>query len=338
MSPPSRSTRLHKHGYLLLLVPPLFVLVLATVLFELAHKYTLEELVTAIEIFLPQGESHPFSLTLSEMRGRYIWLATVVLNLVVCAYGIGLFGFTVYQAHAGKRLLAIVSIGTMLMLSGLIGLFYHAETQGALFQLVYNFTFTILKQSGLYDTAYLLNIDKVMLITNILAIIVPSMAILAACSTLAPSQGANHEELSQVARQMQQLKGVLNAGSALLFSGILHMNAWLRWPASLLTDQSIQTEYSETVLAISMFWGTAFTLMLVATYGPASSYLGTQARELVEQAAREGTIENPQQWLKDHHFSVTLGEQLPRISVLLGPMLAGPIGSILMSGSHSFAQ
>ena len=71
--------------------------------------------------------------------------------------------------------------------------------------------------------------------------------------------------------------------------------------------------------------------MLITTYGPAASFLSSQARNYAEQAQQAGTIQDPQRWLHDHHFSITLGEQLPQIGVILGPLLAGPIGSFLMS-------
>ncbi len=71
--------------------------------------------------------------------------------------------------------------------------------------------------------------------------------------------------------------------------------------------------------------------MLITTYGPAASYLSAQARTFAEEAQRTGTIQDPQRWLHDNHFSITLGEQLPQISVILGPVLAGPVGSFLMS-------
>ena len=337
---PSSSTSnfLNKHGYLLLLIPPILVYLVANVLFELSVKNDFAELTGAIGSLLQQQETDKLSLTLSETKARYIWLSTVLLNLVVCIYAAGLFGYTIYQCHRGKRLLIIVSIGVMLIVMGIVGLLIGAMTQTALYQMVYKFSLSTLEASGLYQASFMSNIKTILFITNILAIITPNMAFLAACSTLAPSLDTHGDKLSHLAIQMRQLKGVLNAGSALLVSGILHMNAWLRWPGGLLMDQTAQTYFSGAVLAITMFWGATFTLLLITTYGPAASYLSTQARILVEKASQAGTIQDPQQWLQDHHFSITLGEQLPQISVILGPVLAGPIGSFLMSSSNSFTQ
>ena len=338
MSPSSTSNFLNKHGFLLLLFPPICVFLIANILFEFSVKHDFAELTGAIGSLLSQQETDKLSLTFSEMRARYIWLSTVLLNLVVCIYAAGLFGTTIYQSHRGKRLLIIVFIGIVLIVLGIIGLLIGAMTQNALYQMVYKSSLSTLQASGLYQTPFMSNIGTILLITNILAIIIPNIGILAACSTLAPSLDTHGDELSHLATQMRQLKGVLNAGSALLVSGILHMNAWLRWPGGLLMDQTSQTYFSGAVLAITMFWGATFTLMLITTYGPAASYLSTQARTLAEKAHQAGTIQDSQKWLQDHHFSITLGEQLPQISVILGPVLAGPIGSFLMSGSNALTQ
>ena len=327
-----------KHGYLLLLIPPIGVYLIANVLFEYSVKHDFADLTSSIGSLLSNQDTDGLPLTLSEMRARYTWLSTILLNLVVCIYAAGLFGTTIYQSHRGKRLLIIVSIGILLIVMGIVGLLIGAVTQNALYQMVYKFSFSTLQISGLYQSQFLSNIGTILFITNILAIITPNMAILAFCSTVAPSLETHGDELSHLATQMRQLKGVLNAGSALLVSGILHMNAWLRWPGGLLMDPTTQTHFFGAVLAVTMFWGATFTLMLITTYGPAASYLSTQARTLAEKAHQAGTIQDPKQWLQDHHFSITLGEQLPQISVILGPVLAGPIGSFLMSSSNALTQ
>jgi len=214
---------------------------------------------------------------------------------------------------------------------GIASLFYSATTRNAMFELIYNFSFATLQAIGFYKTAFLNHVDALLAMTNTLAVIIPCIVLLAASSTLAPSLERNHDHLAHLTTQMRHLKGVLNAGSAILVGGILHMSAWLHWPADLLSDPTEQSALSGAVLSVTMFWGATFTLMLITTYGPATSYLSSQARNFAEQARRAGTIQDPRQWLHDNHFSITLGEQLPQISVILGPVLAGPIGSFLMS-------
>ena len=45
---------------------------------------------------------------------------------------------------------------------------------------------------------------------------------------------------------------------------------------------------------------------------------------------QKGTVQDQQAWLKEHDLSITLGEQLPQIGIMLAPILAGPLGSLVM--------
>jgi hypothetical protein len=166
---------------------------------------------------------------------------------------------------------------------------------------------------------------------NGLAVIVPVIAVMAACSAIALPENGNALNPDYLTMQMRNLKEVLNAGSALLVSGILHMDAWLRWPASLVSDKGVQDGMLGVALAITLFWGATFTLVLIATYGPAATYLGTRAREVLRQEKFVEEIPDPDQWLEDHGFYFTPGDQLPQIGVMLAPLLAGPLGSLLMA-------
>ena len=71
--------------------------------------------------------------------------------------------------------------------------------------------------------------------------------------------------------------------------------------------------------------------MLIATYAPAASALSRRANHLLAEAQQAETISDPKRWLKEHNLSITLGEQLPQIGIMLAPVLAGPLGSLIMS-------
>ena len=331
MAKSSSSTLLKNHGYWVLLLPPLFVYILANILFELSIPTNSSKFAATIHTHIASQDFSPLSFTLTEMKVRYIWFTTILVNLFVSLYVAALGGIIICQAHTGKRLITVIVVGTVLILIGMASLAYSSATQNAMFSLIYYFSLSSLQATGLYNNVFLGHVELLLGLTNILAIIVPCILLLAFPSTIAPSQQENSDELSFLTVQMRHLKGVLNAGSALLVTGILHMSAWLRWPTGLLQDPIEQSALSEAVLSITMFWGATFTLMLIATYGPAANYLSGKARILADQAQQTGTIQDSQKWLHDNHLSITLGDQLPQISAILGPVLAGPIGSFLMS-------
>ncbi len=49
---------------------------------------------------------------------------------------------------------------------------------------------------------------------------------------------------------------------------------------------------------------------------------------MIKQEKQKGTIKDPQAWLKEHDLSITLGEQLLQIGIMLAPILAGPLGPL----------
>ena len=188
------------------------------------------------------------SFALIEMKTRYIWFATTIVYLIVCLYATVLCGITIYRSHSGRRLHLVSIIGSTLIILGIIGLTYSAMTRDAMFELIYHFSFSTLSAIGFYQPTFLNRIDFLLSLSNILAVVVPCFVLLAASSTLAPSAQNKGDELIHLTTQMRHLKGVLNAGSALLVGGILQMSAWLRWPAGLLSDPTEQAALSGAVL------------------------------------------------------------------------------------------
>jgi hypothetical protein len=130
---------------------------------------------------------------------------------------------------------------------------------------------------------------------NVQSMIVPVVALLAACSTLAPPISGLSPDPKFYASQMKRLKEVLTAASAILVSGILHMGAWLRWPAALVADRAGQEAVLGTALAITLFWGVTFTLMLVATYLLAALILAKRAEALLLGLPSEAAETEPEQ-------------------------------------------
>ncbi len=267
---------------------------------------------------------------LEEARSRYTWLAMALLSLVALVYGGSAGCQIIWQSHFRSRLPLIMSLGTALVGAGILGLVYQVQSQAAMYRLIFGFTFTTFSHSGSFDPQFLSNVNIILLTLNTLAVIVPAIIVLAASSALATPKKEWQPTLNAIATQMHQLRSTLNIGSLVLVTGILHMHAWLQWPTALMQDPTQQSTVSGAALAITVFWGTSYTLMLMGTYGPAATKLSAQAQHMLKQEHQKGTIEDPQAWLKEHDLSITLGEQLPQIGIMLAPILAGPLGSLLM--------
>jgi len=310
---------LSRHGYLLLALPGFLVLSLAIALFESSANMDVYEFKQSLESLMNPDQSgsseqgilgesktprriSPSRLVLTEIKARYIWLSTVVLNIVISLYVGFTCGLIIYRAHARRRLLIVCGIGLMLCLAGLTLLATQNEHH-VLYRAVYGFTYLTLTQSGIIDGHLLQFARGIVSLINILAAVVPVFAVLAVCSILAPPSKPQQVDPNFLATQMRQLNEVLYGGSAILVSGILHM----------------------------IFWGTTFTLMLIVTYLPAAIHLEKRAHDLLTSDAYAKRIPDPDAWLKEHGLRLSLEEHILQFGVLLAPVLAGPLGSFLLA-------
>jgi hypothetical protein len=266
---------------------------------------------------------------LVEVRARYIWLASVVLNITVPMGAAVLCGLIIYRAFSPKQLILVGAIGSLLCLSGSLVLLQSIATQGVLYRSVFAFTYMTMEASHRFTPSFLAYVHGLISFINGLAVVVPVIALLAASSTLVSPADPGGSELDLLAEKMRSLKEVLYAGSAILVTGILHMGNWLRWPAALVGDEAVQGAIQGVALSVSLYWGATFTLVLFATYAPAAGVLASRARARLCEETYRTTVPRPEQWLKEHGFFVGISDELPQIAVMFAPLLAGPLGALL---------
>jgi len=149
----------------------------------------------------------------------------------------------------------------------------------------------------------------------------------ACVAALVPRHG-RPENLEDLRRRGRLLRETINAAAALLVSGILHMAGWLRWSTAMVSDDAMRVGLDHVTLSVTLFWGMTFSLMIAAAYLPATTLLREQAFRL---HGREGRDSDPEKWLKEQGFKLSLGGQLPQIAVMLAPALASPAASLLGS-------
>lgn len=350
MSSPAKPRFFAEHGYLFLAVPGFLVLMLAMFLFESSANLTTLDFKRVINSLIkaepppPAAEGaneagqvkkapprpSPQVIMLTEIKARYIWLSTVLLNLIVPLYVSVVCALIIIRAHPPRRLRIVLGTGVALCSSGMILLATQNENH-VLYRAVFGFTYLTLQGSGIIDPGLLQFAKAVVSFINVLAAITPVVAVLAACSIVAPPIRPDALDPDYLAGRMRQLNEVLYAGSALLVVGILHMGGWLRWPAALIPDKMPQESVLGAGLSITMFWGTTFTLMLVVTYLPGAIHLARRADALIRTPAFADKITDRQKWLKENGLRLTLEEHLIQFGVMLAPLMAGPLGSFLLA-------
>ncbi len=319
------------YRYLFILLPPLFVLGLGSLLFELSATSTLSEITASLRTVVQSHGPHELDLHLAETRARYIWFATVLLNLVVPIFAMIICSLMIVRNLTRRQVAILGMLGSGMILFGLLLLVLEVRNQGALYRLVFGFTYLTLESSKVFSPEFLGGTRLAVSTVNVLYVIAPIFALLAASSTFMMGREETEDPIHHIEDQIRHLKGVLNIGSALLVAGVLHMEAWLSWPISLIHDSPIEKGMAGVGLGITIYWGTTYTLLLIATYGPAAGILFSRLRHVLQQKVHQGTIKNPESWLKERGLSSSVGEQLPQIAVMLAPLLASPLGTSFIS-------
>ncbi len=334
---PSATSSASDYRFLLLIFPPLLLLLLAAGLFEFSSNISVDNFHSLTRRLMhPASEASAKPLDpsqfLVEVKSRYIWLTTVVVALVAGLYALISCGAIIYHAHPRPRLIIVIALGIVFASIGVAYIWALDETH-ALYRAVFSFSYDNLKEAGRQRISEeLLRYTMVVVsIVNVQAMVVPVVALLAACSTLAlPVSGAQPDP-AFYALQMGRLKEVLSAASAILVGGVLHMGAWLRWPAALVADPKAHEALLGAALAITLFWGVTFTLMLVCTYLPAALLLAKRAQALLLESTPQPSTPDPGQWLKDHGLFLSLQDHLPQFGLMLAPLLASPLSSLLLA-------
>jgi hypothetical protein len=319
------------------MIPSLFILLLAIGLFEFSSNITVDNFHNLTSQLMHRAsEASKESLDpthfLVEVKSRYIWLTTVVVVLVAGLYALIVCGMIIFQSHLRPRLLVVTVVGVFFASVGLAFIWALDDTH-ALYRAVFSFSYENLRQAGPQRISeQLLRYALVVVsIVNVQAMVVPVVALLAACSTLAPPMAGPQPDPTFYALQMRRLKEVLAAASAILVAGVLHMGAWLRWPAALIADKDAHEAVLGTALAITLFWGVTFTLMLVSTYLPAALLLANRAQALLQESSSNQSGPEPEQWLKDHGLFLSLQDHFPQFGLMLAPLLASPLSSLLFA-------
>jgi hypothetical protein len=306
---------------------PLLVMVLSHATFELTAldlPSLIESLATQLEADRELRAARPFA----EARVRLQWSGALLLFY---AATLSLLGYSIVllrrpMSNAARRL--HLGAAAVLCLLSLAHAAYSGATRNT-FSSIYYFTYESLQHCACYTQAELADIDLAVTALNVMAALILPLGLIAALSVMARPGLAGKAALGAIEVQMRRLKMVLNLGSTLLFTGILHQVLWLRWPAVLVSDATIGQDVTGFAEGLSVYWGASYSLLLLAFFMPSAWSLNERARSIIED--HPGIIGDmlPGDWLEKHGLSVSPGRQLPQIVAMLGPLLAGPLGSTL---------
>jgi hypothetical protein len=315
---------------LLYLLPPLLVYIFGSFLFELSVDPAVSIIQNLVAV-VKANATPDLPLLLTELKARYVWLASALLNIVIPVLSIILSILTIKLYLKRWQLVWTIVIGTILSVGNIAYMLYGAHVKNALYELIFGFTYKMLIKSAMFSPAFLLHVYIIILTINILASVTPIILLLAVCATLHFPAAPCNMDPAYLAKRMRRLKEIINVGSAFLVFGILHMSMWLNWTASLVADPALRLKIAGLAWSISAYWGVAFTLVLTVTYVPSTVYLQNQALQQITSGKRAMEPKEAEEWLNEHGFSFTLSNQLTQCVSILAPILAAPISSMLKS-------
>ncbi len=138
-----------------------------------------------------------------------------------------------------------------------------------------------------------------------------------------PERGASVEEQAECLREARRVaKRYLYCAGILLTAGMIWIQAWMSWPATLIAEEGSRKEFTDLVNAFSLFRGTTFSLLILSVYLPVYLLLAGRFEALWSVVP-----EDPEMKEDEDLKRISYTEALKTVTAILAPILMGVIGS-----------
>jgi hypothetical protein len=270
------------------------------------------------------------------LPGAVTYAAAVTCHIVLCLGAIAFYGWIVAQATPTIRRRALVVGGAMLLVV-LPGLLVVGDERFTAFRLSYYnyedlFSYTpaggyLLAPSGIGLS--LLSVAAILPTAfGILAVIAAAGAGHALVEALPSTREPGWQQRLRRARDNMRLAFYLL--TAVLVTSTLSASLFFHLPIGLLAEGP-EGRLASYAGELSIFWGTVFTLTLVATITPPLLHARQHFAAIVEGVADRGEEEETRKWLSQESMLDTLGQKMRLVLALLAPLITGPVASFLQA-------
>ena len=167
------------HRELLYLVPPLLVYLFASFLFELSVIDPAVFIIGKLAPVVKANATPDLPHLLTELKARYMWLASALLNIIIPVMSIIIAILTIKLYLRRWQLAWTIVIGTILSFGNVGYMLYGAQVKNAMYELIFGFTYKMLEKSEMFSPVFLLHVYIIILIINILASVTPIILLLA---------------------------------------------------------------------------------------------------------------------------------------------------------------
>lgn len=299
--------------------------------------------------------------TLSLFRALMLYLAVAIGQSTICVALV----YTSFAAFRSEgRQARVGAVATFLVLAILLGLFFFSERarSGNALQLTYHNTCEVLLDSKVAPHLTPLPIEDEEEPTNSTAApsptdpaeeddkepkncqqgttsnlaylvyiplglgLVASMAAAAAASRVAsPLPGDREHWQDAFKKRAEDLQLGFYLTTAVLITSTAAMMQFYNLPLEIVGGEELRAGFSAYAEGMTLFWGTIFTLTLLAIYAPTALELRRQLRGQETQEDDPGAFSS---WVQKLDF-LSVRRRLGNAFAILAPLLVGPVGSIL---------
>lgn len=309
------------------LLAPLAVLLAAGIVFEISiagHEIFIEY----IKGFFDPDSRYMAPLSTSgEIRARFVWLASSIALLTSSIAAIAVACVVITRCLPAARRRIALHVAIALAVIALVAVHFLASN---LKNLNFDLTLNLLASSRVFHPGFIeANVQFIAYAVVVTSIIAAMFLVVAASSTVVIPNGSDVVGLNAVGPHMSRLRNVLYIGAIMLVCGIVNMGAWMRWPAALLREPERIEAFTGMALGVTTYWGAAFTVITIAAYVPPALYLRSRALSLHERQHPEIGAAEREKWLRSEGFTISEGAKPAPIIAMAGPLLAGPLSSML---------
>lgn len=130
-------------------------------------------------------------------------------------------------------------------------------------------------------------------------------------------------------KMMKLLRVTLYAGTLALVLAVMEKSALAHWAISYVRDPKEREALETLTASLTTARGVYYSLALLAIYLPTTMILRRQAEAVLESEPEEGEDPDYREWLVKEGLGFSVGQLLPKVVAILGPLLAGPIAELV---------
>ncbi len=242
-------------------VPPLAVLLLANLLFELVGSGYARMGAQLLATAAPRSDVARHS---AQAAAAVNWATLALVYLCVSA-GATVGAWRIINDRVqgpARRPFMMFAFGVSAV--GLLHL-VAADVASLALRAIFGVTFDALSMSPALGPMQVAAVGSVLALINVMSVIVLALLLAAAAaSALPPVAGWNEATL---ARRASQVRRIVAYAAAFMVAGVLHMGAWTHWAGATL-PAAADAALDWVAATVTLFWGTTFTVMIASFYCP----------------------------------------------------------------------